>query len=751
MVAASFAPVVLGRETFFYRDYGLFTFPVVHYIRDCFWRGELPLWNPYNNCGVPMLAQWNTSVLYPPSLFYLLLPDVWALGVFQLAHLIFAGLGAYLLARKWTGNNLAGGVAGLAFALNGLSLHMLMWISNLAAYAWMPWVLLATPAGWSRGGRALAVAVLTGAMQMLSGAPELILMTWIFVAGVWLADWWREKNSRRQILVRLLVIGGLIGAVTAAQLLPFAQVLAHSQRSANFGDSRWAMPQWGWANFLVPLFHCSPSILGIFSQDEQQWTASYYLGVGTLALALWGLLKWNRGQRVALGGLTLAALAGIFLAMGTNAPLYGPLKSVFPQLGVMRYPIKLVVMTAFALPLLAAYGVTAATAPSPENKSAKWRAIILPLSIGLVLMAMIGGIVAWAKGHPVTGESFAVTQESGITRAVRLVVILGLASFIGASRVARTRRLAGYALLLIIILDALTHAPAANPTIPVEAYGPMELAKTMPSRLGETRAFVQPALNSFLSHAATTNASAYYIKLRQSLFLNANLPEKIPTVSGFFSLALGDYSAVDRLIYNGTDDWPKPLGEFVGVAQISGADANSGWTTRSGAMPWAIAGQAPRFASREETLRVLASAGFDPRTTVYLPEAARSVIQATNPTEAQILKSNFSAQKIELEAMAKSPALVVIAQAFYAPWAAYVDGQRVKLWEANAAFQALEIPAGTHQIKIIYDDVALKIGAVISLAGLAITILIWVRAKQAGIEHGQRPSSPSPPLGRGRG
>jgi uncharacterized membrane protein YfhO len=76
---------------------------------------------------------------------------------------------------------------------------------------------------------------------------------------------------------------------------------------------------------------------------------------------------------------------------------------------------------------------------------------------------------------------------------------------------------------------------------------------------------------------------------------------------------------------------------------------------------------------------------------------------------------------------AKSPALIVIAQAFYTPWTAYVDGQRVKLWEANGAFQALEIPAGTHQVKISYDDVALKIGAVISLVGLVITGLIFLR------------------------
>ncbi len=128
----TFLDVVGGQRTFFYRDFGVFTYPVAQYFRECFWRGELPLWNPLNNCGVPLLAQWNTAVLYPPSLFYLLFPLSWSLGVFNLGHLFFAGLGMYLLARRWTGNPLAAAVAGLAFGFNGLSWHMLMWVSNLA-------------------------------------------------------------------------------------------------------------------------------------------------------------------------------------------------------------------------------------------------------------------------------------------------------------------------------------------------------------------------------------------------------------------------------------------------------------------------------------------------------------------------------------------------------------------------------------------------------------------------------------------
>src|SRR5437762_7446827 len=143
LIIIFFPDVVLGARTFIFRDYGLFGYPVAFYHRESFWRGEIPLWNPLNECGLPFLAQWNTLVLYPGSLFYLLLPLSWALGVFCLAHLFLAGLGMYCLARRWTRSRLAASVAGLAFSFNGFALNCLMWPNYAASLGWLPWVILA--------------------------------------------------------------------------------------------------------------------------------------------------------------------------------------------------------------------------------------------------------------------------------------------------------------------------------------------------------------------------------------------------------------------------------------------------------------------------------------------------------------------------------------------------------------------------------------------------------------------------------
>src|SRR6266508_1791765 len=107
LIGAAFPDVLFGRSTFFFRDFGFFGYPLAHHHRVSFWNGEIPLWNPLNNCGLPFLAQWNTLVLYPGSLVYLLFPLTWSLAVFCLSHQWLAGMGMYCLARRWTGNRLA--------------------------------------------------------------------------------------------------------------------------------------------------------------------------------------------------------------------------------------------------------------------------------------------------------------------------------------------------------------------------------------------------------------------------------------------------------------------------------------------------------------------------------------------------------------------------------------------------------------------------------------------------------------------
>src|SRR5205809_1266384 len=114
------------------------------------------------------------------------------------------------------------------------------------------------------------------------------------------------------------------------------------------------MPAWGLANFFVPLFRGQESSLGVFLQPKQGWTSSYYLGIATLLFAATGVWKVRHPAVRCLG---IAVVVSLILALGEGAYVYPWLLKWFPFLGIMRYPIKFVVITGCAVPLLAAFAI----------------------------------------------------------------------------------------------------------------------------------------------------------------------------------------------------------------------------------------------------------------------------------------------------------------------------------------------------------------------------------------------------------
>ena len=89
--------------------------------------------------------------------------------------------------------------------------------------------------------------------------------------------------------------------------------------------------------------------------------------------------------------------------------------------------------------------------------------------------------------------------------------------------------------------------------------------------------------------------------------------------------------------------------------------------------------------------------------------------------------SRISAHRIELDVDAGAPAWAVIAQTFHHSWKAFVDGAPSRLWRANYAFQAVEVPTGPHSVKLVYEDQAFRIGALVSVLTLLVCAGLWFR------------------------
>jgi hypothetical protein len=278
-------------------------------------------------------------------------------------------------------------------------------------------------------------------------------------------------------------------------------------------------------------------------------------------------------------------------------------------------------------------------------------------------------------------------------------------------------KLLQYFLLLLVWLDCVSHAPRQNPTVEPSVYGRLAPLDQLTPRplFGDSRAMPSLEANRVFYNLGPTNLVEGYLGRRLGLDRNCNLLDDIPKVDGFYSLYLAEEKDVEVRLY-GADDRPRPeLADFLGVSQVSAKGNIVNWEARTNYLPLVTAGQAPVFADAKTTLAALSSGHFVPREIVYLPPTAKTNILVKNRSRADIISQRASAHQIEVVVEAPAPAMVVVAQAYYHPWRAYVDGRPASLWRANHAFQALEVPAGRSRVKLVYEDRLFFWGTIISI------------------------------------
>ena len=758
LLAATFPSVVIGQRVFAYLDFGQFAFPVAYYHREAFWRGELPLWNPLSCCGIPFLAQWNTLTLYPLSLVYLLLPFPWSMGMFSLLHLFLGGLGMYFLAHRWTAHRLAAALGGLVFGFNGMTWYGLIWPHITAGMAWMPWVVLAVERAWRLGGPWLLGAVALADLQLLSGGAEVIVLTWLVLGVLWLREIWTGEIPRKRLVWRVLAIGCLAAGLAAVQLLPFIELLTHSQRTTGYGDSAMGvMPLVGWGNYLIPVFHCLRNPQGLYVPPNH-WTGSYYLGVGIVPLAVWAVWRARTPRVWILFGL---AGFGLLMALGGKGPLYDLVTRLLPFLGLLRFPVKYVILATFTVPLLAAIGLAGllelpATRRGEEWRRARW--------VVLGLLGCMGLILLYAWNLPLAPGDLAASAKSAGLRLVFLVLVAGLIGQLCRGGWPRAVPWLQVALLVVAWSDIRTHNHLElSPTLPAGLFEPQAIRRVLgwgrELEAGERRVMQSPDAYWKLLAYAYANLELDTKSRRLSQFLDYNLLDGVPKVDGFYSLSLREFTRLNERLYGSTNA-AAGLKDFLGVSFTSHPSNILDWVSRPSALPLVTAGQAPVFADDAAILDGLFSDRFDPLQSVYLSAALRNVAGSILTSKARVTPSFYSAREWSFDVEAQAPALVVIAQAHYPNWRATVDGHPVPLWRANYAFQALAVPSGQHRVTLRYADHGLRAGAMVSIIALLICVGLGFeyrrragRAEAAGPKPAGIPpgTHPAPPPNRDHG
>lgn len=199
--------------------------------------GEVPLWNPYQLCGTPLLANSQSAPYYLPHVLFgvLRIPVGTAIDLLAWLHLAWAGLGIYKFARSLGASKEGAALSGIGFQLSPFLLGWTSMASVLTTVSWIPWclcgtVLLMRDSGALRRVMLLAVAV---GMLIMSGHLQFaaygIIGSVILAIGLAIEN--RSAGSKNFLAFAALGLSIFFGGmISAPQLLPSLEYSQFSHR-----------------------------------------------------------------------------------------------------------------------------------------------------------------------------------------------------------------------------------------------------------------------------------------------------------------------------------------------------------------------------------------------------------------------------------------------------------------------------------------------------------------------------------------
>ncbi len=724
-------------------------YPWRHFAAQSVRQGVVPLWNPYQFCGTPFVANSQSAVFYPGNLLFYLLPVARAFALSALLHLTLCGWFFYRFLRRLRCADLAALAGGVVFAYCAWQTAWLQLPTFLATACWFPLVLQgvyalcapATPrARLVKVGAGLGLAV---GLMLLAGHLQ-IAFYGLLAAGLWglaLLGVSYRRLSRADTLARALLglaaltLGLTLCAPQLAPALELSRVSHRAGRPTGAGYAlytEYALPPQGLVMLTLPGFFGSDQ-----SADNPYWgyyvktvagegqsvairhnqaETALYVGVAPLLLGLLGLSRALRRralpsqpQRRVLffGGLALLAL---LLALGT------PLNALFyfgiPGFGQSGSPARALVLWAFAWAALAAFGLDSLLRHPPTRRE-------VLLVVGAVLFLFAGGLSLAAQslaslpalhppGIPALGEVFARIGPDWIRLA--LIGAGGLACFWLSSTfvVPRSPQPDATPASLPSQPGPLSPRPDAPPSPLPLRFGAVWLALIVvdlfstgfaanPTAPPETVYPETPGIAYLRQQAG--HARVWPVNRRWSLTNpppavlppNGAMVYGLRDVQGYDSLLTGQYKAwANRFArpnaFGGRDASPPEVGNMVFFQ-----DVHSPLAPLLGASQIVtFAPAAPQF---DPTGTPEGTPLYDAELAVYaLPNALpRAALASDPPAEtaapghASLVWRQDDPTRVTLETNAPVPTILTLRDQFYPGWRAWVDDRPVAITRAADA------------------------------------------------------------------
>lgn len=698
--------------------------------------GEWPLWNSLEYTGVPLMANCQSTVFYPPRLLLLVLDVDTAMTVFVLMKIWLCGITAFICVRLLGMASAASRFFSVAWMLGSYNLIWGNWpLPDVSA--WVPVVFLGCElllrARYRQGFFATAFG---GALILYAGHPE---TAFTFVMGIGFYFAVRLVLGRRwgaELFLPIFYMGlgwAVALLVYAPQLFTFIEYLMNSftfsERDVEELDI--PMPAGAIAAAWVARFF---GTLGDKTWwDPGKWNSNI-MGKQYLGMVVWfGLAALlvripasmrSRERFHQVVALLIAALIGVQLAYWVptlswvhELPLFSSILEIYHLCFAL-----------FALPLLGTFGLQRWFA---RQRSVRELACALPVILVAsvliwVLFRFNNGLMG-SKGALEGVDITGYVRQQILISAVSALVVLGVFAL---SCFWYRPRVLWPIITLLFAADQWVACRHLNPTMPREEMFPsMALTEFMheqekPVRFGVSEAAILSGgmanygVEEWLGYDGLSPERA----IRYQVELGTEVWDHVEPVSSIAFYLHDPNPEFDPLF---------PIEEMLARGDIrlkTTLDALEVYENVRAFPRASLVGGLRTIPDRDALFEAILDDDYRPESSVVTqlaPEHSLPEIAGERPGTARIVEHESTRVVIDVDA--KEDGVLVLADAFYPGWRATVDGADSEIFPAYYLFRGVLVNAGEHEVVFEYFPASLKIGLMLSVAGMVAVNLVCVR------------------------
>lgn len=701
--------------------------------------GRLPLWNPYNGSGMPLLANHQSAVLYPLNVLYLILPLPVAWTVLVMAQPFLAALFMLLYLRHIGISRVGSLIGGIAYGFSltmtvfleyGIIGHTVLWIplgflaveylsSNLSARWWG--VLTVS-----------VVSILLAGHLQAAGAAVGVLMVYAF----WKTGSVQPSHRFRTVTVIAVSLTSAL-LLASIQLIPTLELLTLSARASHPPEvlrERLLLSPFDLLRFAIP------DVFGNPASRNYRLTDSYpskSLGAGCIPFILAALsLQLFRKKRPVR---FFAILLTCFLVLTVR----NPLSELLWQVPVLASgsPGNILFIVPLTVAVLAGFGFDRL-----RDSNRVIKGLLYPIgAIGTL------AIVAVIAGWPLHLRSLALP-----------VLVTSMAVVVMALPGTFFRQVRSGILVTLTVVELFYYFQKFNPFVPpTYLYPKTSVTEWLGTHAGIHRTWgygtaaipanTQTAIGIFSPEGYDPLYPKWYGEFMGS------------AVDGKLVRSFTDANRSDAVIANGFgahgfsgNPYRRRILDFLGVRYILDRTENGStaetfppdrfqpvydvddWKIYENlrAYPRAfLAGALRQYHKPEEFESMFFAETFRPEEIVLTPDPVEFHADTPVTDDESVIITGYSPGRIDLETRANDRRILVLTDTYYPGWIADIDGMETTVFRAYHAFRGVILPAGQHTVVFRYHPSGLVWGLRLGIMGLvlgtAAMAVMWYAAKHS--------------------